>query len=166
MRKYRTSRLVFSGILAAVLFVSQVALSFLPNIEIVSFFIILYTMILGKKVFPIIYVFVLLEGIFYGFGIWWINYLYIWSVLACIVLIFRKQKSFVFWSIISGFFGLAFGLLCSAAYLFAGGVNAALSYWISGIPFDIVHCIGNVCVCLVLFKPMYFVLNKLAAGKF
>lgn len=65
------------GFLTAVVFAAQVVMGFLPNIELVTLLFILYTLVLGKKVFLIIYVFVFLEGFFYGFGLWWINYLYV-----------------------------------------------------------------------------------------
>ena len=151
MKRLNTEDLVILGILTAVLFAGQVAMAFLPNVEIVSLLVILYTLVLGRKVFFIIYAFALLEGMFYGFGIWWINYLYVWSILALVVLAFRGQKSVLLFSIISGFFGIAFGALCAVPYLFAGGPGAALSYWLSGLPFDIAHCFGNVAVCLLLF---------------
>lgn len=148
------------GIMTAVVFTGQIAMGFLPNIEIVTLLFILYTLFLGKKVFLIIYAFVLLEGIYYGFGLWWFNYLYVWTILAILVLIFRSQESVWFWSIFSGFFGLSYGALCSIIYLFIGGVNTAFAYWVSGLGFDVLHCIGNVAVCLVLYKPLRYVLDK------
>ena len=74
MNRQRTRELVVMGVLTAVVFVAQVAMGFLPNIELVTLLFILYTLAFGKKVFLMIYVFVLLEGIFYGFGLWWLNY--------------------------------------------------------------------------------------------
>ena len=148
------------GILTAIVLVAQVAMGFLPNIELVTLLFILYTLIFGKKVFLIIYTFVLLEGIIYGFGTWWFNYLYVWSVQAVVTLLFRKQTSVVFWSILSGFYGLTFGALCAVIYFFIGGPSAAFSYWISGIAYDIPHCIGNVVLCLMLYKPLRFILEK------
>ena len=148
------------GMMIAAAFAGQIAMSFLPNIEIVTLLFILYTLVLGKKVFLVIYAFVLLEGIFYGFGLWWLNYLYIWTILAIVVLMFRKQDSVLFWSIISGFYGLTYGALCSLIYLFIGGPNTAFAYWVSGLGFDVTHCIGNVVVCLILFKPLRYVLEK------
>ena len=148
------------GMMTAAAFAGQIAMSFLPNIEIVTLLFILYTLVLGKKVFLVIYAFVLLEGIFYGFGLWWLNYLYIWTILAIVVLMFRKQDSVLFWSIISGFYGLTYGALCSLIHLFIGGPNTAFAYWVSGLGFDVTHCIGNVVVCLILFKPLRYVLEK------
>ncbi len=152
--------MAWMGVLTALLFMGQVIMSFLPNLEIVSLLIILYTIFFGKKVFWMIYGFVFLEGFLYGFGMWWFQYLYIWSILAVVVLLLRNNTSALFWSIISGFFGLSFGALCTLPYLITGGPAAAFSYWVSGLGFDLTHCIGNVVLCLVLFKPLYALLQK------
>lgn len=148
------------GVLTAVVFTAQVAMGFLPNIELVTLLFILYTLVLGRKVFLIIYVFVFLEGIFYGFGLWWVNYLYVWTVQSIVTLMLRKQTSVFFWSILSGFYGISFGALCAIPYFFMGGPSSAFAYWVSGIAYDIPHCIGNVIVCLLLFKPLYKVLDQ------
>lgn len=152
------------GLFAAVLFAGQVALASVPNVEIVSLLVILYTLALGRRVLFVIYTFVLLEGIFYGFGIWWVSYLYVWPLLALVTLAFRRVDSLLFFSILSGFFGLFFGALCAIPYLFAGGAAAAFAYWISGLPFDLIHCGGNFAVCLVLYKPLRRVIGRLTSG--
>ncbi len=161
MTKQNIHELVILGLFTAILFLGQVFLAFLPNIEVVSLLIILYTLTCGKKVFLIIYAFVLLEGFCYGFGMWWFSYLYIWSILALAVLFFRQNCSALFWSILSGFFGLAFGALCALPYLIAGGIGAAFAYWTSGLLFDVTHCIGNFAVCFVLFHPLHRLLKRL-----
>ncbi|MDY3926503.1 MAG: hypothetical protein SOZ12_04105 [Anaerotignum sp.] len=160
MEGNKARSLAWMGVLTALLFTGQVVMSFLPNLEIVSLLIILYTIFFGKKVFWMIYGFVFLEGFLYGFGMWWFQYLYIWSILAMVVLLLRNNTSALFWSIISGFFGLSFGALCTLPYLFTGGPAAAFSYWVSGLGFDLTHCIGNMVLCLVLFKPLYALLQK------
>ncbi len=157
---HKTREIVIFGILTAIVLVGQVAMAFLPNVEIVTLLFLVYTLVLGKKVFYIIYVFALLEGIIYGFGMWWVNYMYVWSVQAIVTLLFRRQTSVMFWSILSGFYGITFGALCSIPYFFAGGPSAAFAYWVSGIPYDLTHCIGNVVVCLVLYKPLRYVLEQ------
>ena len=55
---------------------------------------------------------------------------------------------------LSGLFGLLFGALCAPVYLFAGGPAFALSWWLSGIPYDLLHCAGNFVLALVLFVPL------------
>ncbi len=149
------------GLLAAILLIGQVGMAFLPNIEPVSTLIILYTLTHKKYIFYIIYVFVLLEGILYGFGIWWMSYLYIWSILALIVLALQKLDNAVLWAVVSGAFGLLFGALCAIPYLISGGIGAAFAYWSAGIPYDILHCGGNFALTLILYKPLTRLIRKL-----
>lgn len=159
--RMNTKMLVVSAMLTAVLFAGQVGMQFLPNIEIVTLLIILYTRIYGKRVFAIIYAFVLLEGLFYGFGIWWVSYLYIWSIFALIVLLI-KSHSVILWSMVSGIFGLCFGFLCALPYFVTGGIGAGLAYWGAGLYFDLLHCAGNVLLCAVLYHPLLRILSFLA----
>lgn len=157
----KTRDLVVVAMMSAMLFVVQVALSFVPNIELVTLLIIIYTLVIGRKTIFAIYVFALLEGLFYGFGIWWIMYLYIWTVLYFIVRTLRKQEEVLVWSLVGGFFGLLFGTLCSIPYFFIGGIGAGVVWWGAGLPYDILHGVGNFVVILVLFKPIYKVVEKL-----
>lgn len=162
LNKVNTMELVSMALLSAILLIGQVSMSYLPNIEIVSLLVYIYTQIYRKKAFFIIYVFVFLEGCIYGFGLWWFGYLYIWSILALAVLLSKKQQtSVVTTSIILGAYGLSFGFLYSIPYFFAGGWAAGFSYWISGIPFDLLHCGGNIALSLVCYKPLFTLIGRL-----
>ncbi|MPM50940.1 hypothetical protein SDC9_97686 [bioreactor metagenome] len=141
--------------------ISQVALSFLPNIELVSFLVMLYVSVYGMRSLWAIYVFVAVEGVLYPFGLWWISYLYIWTLLAVASYIFRSAQSPLVWAIISGTFGLLFGALCAIPYIFIGGFAMAFSYWVNGIAFDLPHCIGNFIIALVLMNPAKKLIMKL-----
>ncbi len=141
---------------SALMVIAQVALAFIPNVELVSLLCIIYTKFFGKKTPIIIYTFVLIEGCIFGFGIWWINYLYVWTILWAISMCFRNMDSLIGWATISGFFGLFFGMLTAIPYLFIGGWSMAFSYWVSGIAFDIPHCIGNILCVVVLYKPLIY----------
>lgn len=163
----RIKNLVIISMLSAILVTVQYTLSFLPNIELVTFLIVIYTLIMQKKTLYIIAVFILLEGFLYGFGLWWFNYLYIWFILYGIVTRFHKEQSPVLWAFIAGGFGISFGALCSIPYFFIGlaggtirtGLQSAFAYFIAGIPFDIPHGIANFIITLILFKPIYKILN-------
>jgi len=159
--KLKLNDIAILSLMSSILFVVQFALGFIPNVELVSLLIIIYTLFFGYKALFIIYIFVLLQGISYGFGLWWINYLYVWTILFFITRVFRKEKSPFVWAIISAIYGLSFGALCSLPYFFMGGVSAMFAYWTSGILFDIAHGLGNFTVALVLFKPLYYVFSKL-----
>lgn len=162
LNKVNTKELAGMALLSAILLIGQVGLSFLPNVEIVSLLIYIYTQIYRKKVFFIIYVFVFLEGCIYGVGLWWFGYLYIWSILALIVLLHGKQQTPVLMtSVILGAYGISFGFLYSIPYFAAGGWAAGFSYWVSGIPFDLLHCAGNVAVSLICYRPLRSLLGRL-----
>ena len=153
------------GLLTAVLFAAQVVLAVFPNINLVTVLVMAYTIVYGRRVFGVIYAFALLEGLTYGFGIWWVNYLYVWSILALIVLALRRSRSTLVWAAVGGGFGLSFGMLCAIPYFIAGGWAAGISYWVAGIPFDITHCISNVVLSLVLFRPLLQLLERLEKGR-
>ena len=75
----------------------------------------------------------------------------------------QRRKEGVFWAVLSGGFGLLFGALCAPVDIFIGGFGYAVSKWISGIPFDLMHCAGNFAIALVLFKPLRKLTEKLYA---
>ena len=153
--------IAITGMMIATIEVAKNALAFIPNVELVSLLVILFTLYFGKKILFVIPAFILLEGCIYGFGLWWIMYLYVWPLLALITYIMRKQDSVWVWAIMSGSFGLAFGALCSIPYIVLSGPKAAFAWWVSGIPFDILHCVSNLVLCLVLFNPLSKVMRKM-----
>ena len=153
--------MVLFGILGALTFAAKYVMSFLPNIEPVSLMVMLFAVVFGSKwVYPV-YLYVMLEILFYGIQLWNINYLYVWVILAAGAWILRKSESPLTWALLSGVFGLLFGALCAPVYLFSGGLGFAVSWWISGIPFDLMHCAGNFVMALLLFMPLRRLLNKL-----
>lgn len=157
------------GLMVAVMEVSKLALAALPNIELVSFWIILFTLSMGYRTLYAVYAFVLLEGILYGVHFWWVAYLYVWTLLLLLTRLFHAQQSALFWSILSGAFGLCFGALCALPYCFAGVLNGGLqngllagfSWWVAGIPYDLLHCAGNFAVMLLLYKPIRAVTTRI-----
>lgn len=149
------------ALMVAIIEVSKVALSQIPNVELTSFWIIMFTLYFGPRIFYVIPVFILIEGAMYPFGLWWIMYLYAWPLLAVVVLLLRKMNTAWEWSFVSGLFGLSFGFLCAIPYIFTSGFTGAFAWWVAGIPWDLVHGIANFAIMLVLYKPMKFVMSKM-----
>ena len=146
--------MVLFAILGSMTFAAKYVMSFLPNIEPVSLMVMLFAVVFGKKwVYPT-YLYIGMEILFYGVSLWNINYLYIWAVLAIAAGCCRKMESAFGWALLSGVFGLLFGALCGIVDIFIGGFGYAVTKWISGIPFDIAHCLGNFFIALVLFTPL------------
>ena len=149
------------ALLSAILYVSKVALEFLPNVELVSLLTVLYTLVFGKEAFLIVTVFNLFELIQWGFGTWWVSYLYVWPLLVLITLLLKRviKEEFLIWSVVSGLFGLIFGSLFAIVYLPVDPAYA-LAYWISGLPWDVWHGVCNFVLMLAIGKPLYLLLKK------
>ena len=133
----------------------------LPNIEPVSLFVMLFAVVFGKKCVYPIYTYVVMEFLFYGLHLWSVNYLYIWMIPAVVAWLLREVEHPLLWAVISGAFGMLFGFLCVPVYIVSGGIEFAISWWISGIPFDLTHAIGNFVIALLLFVPLRKLLTKL-----
>ena len=73
----RLLTLVLGALFGALLHISQVILAGLPNIELVSLLVIVWTRVFRWWALPGIAVFILLQGLMYGFGIYWISYLWL-----------------------------------------------------------------------------------------
>lgn len=161
--KCSVKEIILFGMLAAILIISQISLSFIPNVETVTLLIILYSLIYGKKSIYIVVVFVIVMGLVYGFGTWWFGYLIIWPSLSIFTYLIRKKikEKYLLLSIYSGIFGLIFGALYAIPIAIFTGINSGLGYWISGIPYDIIHGAGNYFIMLFLGKKIFIILNTL-----
>lgn len=150
------------ALMVAIIEVCKFALAHIPNVELTSFWIIMFTLYFGARIFYIIPVFILIEGAVYGIHLWWIMYLYAWPLLAIVTLLLRKMKGAWEWAMISGIFGLSFGALCAIPYIFTSGIYGAFAYWVAGIPFDLIHGIANFLIMLVLYTPLNTVMSKMS----
>ncbi len=171
MKNYSKARdIARVGLMIAVIEAAKLALAQVPNVELVSFFIIMFALYFGTKIFFVIPAFIIIEILIFGFDpMWVIAYCYIWPILAVLSLLLRKSKSALTFALLSGFFGLLFGFLCSFPYLFVttatnptAGLSSAITWWIAGIPYDILHGVSNFIIMFVLYKPLSSVLEKTA----
>lgn len=155
--KIKTHELCLYSILGVLTFVLKLVMAPLPNIEPVSLLLIVYTIVFGKHAIYPLSIYVIMEILIYGFGIWSIGYLYIWLVLVLIALsiynISNSTNSFL-WATVSCGYGLMMGALYIPLYVISGGATFAISWWINGIPYDITHGIANFILCITLFKPL------------
>jgi energy-coupling factor transport system substrate-specific component len=144
------------ALMGTLMVVCQVALRILPNIELVSFLVILSTLSFGWQTMWALFVFVFAEGMLYGFlPSWWVGYLIIWPGLCALTILFSKhlQKN-LNKAIFSGAFGLFFGLLYAIGNIPFLGFYGALGYWVAGFPFDALHMVGNYFFMLLLGERM------------
>ena len=160
-RRRRTLGMVILSQLGVVMFVLKMAMASLPNVEPVSLLVMVYAVTLGPWALAPIYLYVFLEWAIWGLNTWSVCYLYIWAILWLISWLLRKMESKLGWAVLCAAFGLFFGVLCAPVYIPIGGVAYAISWWVSGVPFDAIHCAGNFVMALVLFAPLRSLLEKL-----
>ncbi len=158
--------IAYIAVMTAVLEAVKIALNSIPNVELVTLLIIIYTLQFGWKISIIVsLLFAFIECLIWGFGTWSIVYFYMWPLLILLTNAFRKSQSPMVFILLSAAFGFAFGALCSIATIFIGGFKMALTWWISGIPYDLIHGFSNLIISAVLFNPINNSLAKLKTTK-
>ena len=125
-----------------------------------------YTLALRKKALIPIYIYVILNGIYAGFNIWWLPYLYIWTVLWAITMLLPKnlspKKATIIYPIVCCFHGLAFGTLYAPAQAILMGLSfkATLAWILAGLPWDAIQAAGNL-ILGFLILPLSLFIKKL-----
>ncbi len=148
------------ALLGTLMFVVQIVLAVFTNVELVTVLIIVTATVFGWKSLMSVYIFVALELLFHGIGLWNIMYLYVWALLVVIVMLTRRFATPLMNAILAAFFGLFFGTLCSVPYFVSGGVAVGVGWIIKGIPYDIIHCVANFILVYFALPPLIRVLKK------
>ena len=166
MKKQKLANLILLVIFGVIMFISKMIMEFLPNIHAVAMFIAVFTLAYRHKALISIYVYVFLIGFIYGFNAWWYPYIYIWTVLWVLIMLIPKKLPMRFKVILSWVFcalhGLAYGTLYAPvqAAVFGLSFEAMISWIIAGLPWDIIHMVGNIAMGTLIY-PLYRVLLKL-----
>lgn len=157
-------RLVYIAVMTAILEAAKVALNAIPNVELVTLLVIVFTKHFGwKMTLPAVLIFAFIECTYWGFGTWSVVYFYMWPLLVFLTELVRKQDSLWVYVLLSAAFGLFFGAFCSIATLVIGGWSAAFAWWIAGIPYDLIHGAANLIIAALLFIPLNRALEILSA---
>jgi len=156
MVKMKAKDIALIGLLSASITSGKLMLSFIPNVEIVSLLFIVYTVTFGfKRSILVSIIFSTTEILIYGFSTWLLVYYFIWPILVTFTHIIKRIiKNEYGYATVAGVFGLSFGLIFAIVESFFYGYAYGLTYWIKGIPFDIIHGVSNFIVVLLLFNPL------------
>ena len=135
--------------LGTLMFCSKLLMEFLPNIHLLGMFIMVFTITYRVKALIPIYIFVFLTGIYGGFTMWWVPYLYVWTVLWGITMLLPKNMptaaKMVVYPVVCCLHGLLYGVLYAPmqALMFKFSFEQTLTWIASGFYFDLLHGIGN-----------------------
>lgn len=164
--KLTTKEIIIFAMLGTIMYVSKLIMELAPNIHLLAAFTITFTVVYRKKALYPIYIFVFLSGLFNGFSLWWIPYLYIWTILWAITMVLsttipNKYQSIVY-MIVASLHGFLYGVLYAPAQMLLFGFNfqEIIAWIIAGFPFDIIHGISNF-FCGLLIMPLIKILKKL-----
>ena len=152
--------------LGTIMFCSKIVMETLPNIHLLGMLTMAYTLAFRKKALIPIYVYIILNGLYSGFSLWWVPYLYIWTILWGITMLLPKKMpravACVIYPIICGIHGFAFGALYAPAQalMFGFDLKQTLAWIAAGIPFDVIHGVGNLAAGLLIF-PLSKLLTRL-----
>lgn len=163
----RLTDLIVFTMLGVIMFISKIFMEVLPNVHLLGMLTIVYTVVYRKRALIPIYVYVFLNGIYCGFAMWWIPYLYIWTILwGAVMLIPKKINSHpkiavAVYDVICALHGLCFGILYAPAQALMFGLDfkGAVTWVIAGLPYDAVHAVGNLAAGL-LIMPLVYSLKK------
>ena len=157
--------------LGTIMFCSKIIMEFLPNVHLLGMLTMTYTVVFRKKALIPIYVYVMLNGLYTGFTMWWVPYLYIWTVLWAITMLLPRRMptkvKCVVYPVICCLHGLAFGTLYAPAQALMFGLNLeqTIAWIVAGLPWDLIHGIGNLFAGM-LIVPLSALLLKLVKRRY
>lgn len=162
MMNHKIKSLVLIALLSSLIIVAKESIAFLPNIELVTFLFIVYTLLLPlKTTLSIALIFCTMQMLLYGIETWTPMYYIVWPSYVCITYLLKNKLNTDFKkALLSAYFGLIFGLLFSIPYAIIDP-QLGLSYYINGIFFDLIHGVSNYFIMIFLFQPTYTILKRL-----
>lgn len=166
--KFKVSNLsvhdiVLIPLLSASLTAGKMALSFIPNVEIVTLLFMVYASVFGiKRTVLVSIIFSTIEIFFYGLQTWLIGYYLLWPLLIFLSkTLYKRTRSEWPFAFLGLTFGLCFGLFFAMIESIFYGFSYGVVYWLRGIPFDVVHGASNFVLAIFLYRPLEALLTQL-----
>ena len=148
--------MVIFAMLGTLMFCSKIIMEALPNIHLLGVLTVVYTIVYRRRALIPIYIYIMLNGLFAGFNMWWVPYTYIWTLLwGTVMLLPRnmpKKIAIPVYCAICGLHGFLYGTLYAPAQALMFGLNfkQMIAWIVAGIPFDIIHGISNIALGLLI----------------
>ena len=161
------------GLMAAVIECAKLVLMALPNIEVVTLCIAVFSFVFGWQGLVATLIFVIIESLLWGFGTWVISYIIYWPLVATVFLLigrvsFKRRLSKIFVATASALLLTAlFGVISSLVDvgLFSGSYDRFFErfaiYYARGVVFYALQLATNAVVFPILFHPLTKKLEKI-----
>ena len=163
--KLSAKEIAVFGMFGALMYASKLIMEVAPNIHLLGVFTIVLTVVYRKKALYPIYVFVLLTGLFSGFSMWWIPYIYLWAVLWGVTMLLPKSMpkkiAPIVYMVVCAAHGFLYGTLYAPvqALLFGLDFQGMIAWIVAGLPFDCIHGISNF-ACGMLIVPIINIIRR------
>ncbi|MDE5654045.1 MAG: hypothetical protein K2I46_00360 [Clostridia bacterium] len=170
----RALKLALIAVMSATLEVGKLALSFIPNVEIVTLLCGVYGYVFGIYGIIATYIFVGLETLIWGINTWVVTYLIHWGCVALVFMLlgkFKIKNRLIITAtavVLTAMFGVLSSLIDTG--LLTGFWN---NFWkrfaiiyARGFAFYIVEIVCNLLLFLIVFQPLINILSKILPDKF
>ncbi|MDE6189577.1 MAG: hypothetical protein K2G37_04765 [Clostridia bacterium] len=147
----------------------KLALSFIPNVEIVTLLCAVYGFVFGWSGIVATYLFVGVESLIWGFNTWVITYLLYWPLVTfCFLLLGRRNIKNRFIATLlavalTAFFGVLSSLVDAGLLLgFQEGFFKRFAIiYVRGVVFYVIQMICNLALFLGVFRPIVDRVSKI-----
>lgn len=165
-RRKRTEEAAIFAMFGAMMFATKYLMELLPNIHLLALFLGVLCVVFRLRALIPLYLYVLLDGLFHGFGTWWLAYLYIFLPLVFAYLLIPRRLPRPLLALLfctaAFLHGLSFGVLYLPVQCLFFGLDSwdkMLAWLLSGVPFDITHAVSNAAFA-TLILPLSDLLRK------
>ncbi len=157
--------------MSALLTALKFALSFVPNVEVVTLLVLVYGACFGVAyALPATLIFCAVEVAIYGVGSWVPLYFVYWPMLAVVGSLLLRGRRVWLAIIIASIGSILFGVLsacCDTLFCIANLAPVDISkywvaYYIRGLTFDAIHLATNIMLILFAYKPLVAVCARFA----
>ena len=157
-----TRRLSLIAMLSSLSFVGRMMFTFLPNVQPTTVIIILVAMYLGSyDGWLVAMVSIFISNLYLGMGVWTIAQLISFSSIILLIHIFKKMNLNIrYYPLVALISGLVYGFVISLVQAPFFGWVSFFPYYLSGLPYDFNHAIGNYLFFIILHPPLSKILKN------
>ncbi len=166
MKESPSKRIVRTALLSALLVLGKLSLSFIPNIEIVTACVIIFSFVFGFEALFATLIFCALDNIIYSFSLdVTLSYFTYWPALSLVSMLIKKTggKNAYVYAILGVLGSLVFGIITSAYYSVLFSVPF-LAHFLAGIPFYCLQMLSALVFLLAGFTPLVKLLEKIGGS--
>ncbi|MDE7079496.1 MAG: hypothetical protein K2O95_05215 [Clostridia bacterium] len=173
-RRDRAKKIAIIAMMSATLEGAKLALSFIPNVEIVTLLCALYGYVFGWSGIIAAYLFVAIESLIWGFNTWVITYLIYWPLVTfCFMLLGKydiKNRLVITLtaSVLTVFFGVLSSLIDTGLLsgFYENFFKRFSIIYVRGVVFYLIQTICNFALFLGLFRPLEKKIDEICPDKF